>query len=93
MQQPYIAIVQIWKSDTETIPVPILGVFADKKAAEDNAVSVVLRALTEDAPELLGASVSVTSFPLSDEATREFLTTLHNARPDLLKTPRGKSKP
>jgi hypothetical protein len=93
MQQPYIAIVQVWKSDTETIPIPILGVFPDKKAAEDNAIAVVLHSLTEQAPELLASTVSVTSFPLSDEATREFLTTLHNTRPDLLRTPRGKAKP
>lgn len=90
MQQPYIAVVQVWKSDTETIPIPVLGVFPDKKAAEDNAMVVVMHTLTAQAPELLAANVSVTSFPLSDEATREFLATLQNARPDLLKTPRGK---
>lgn len=93
MMQPYIAVVQIWKSDTETIPIPVLGVFPDKKAAEDNAVAVILRALTEDAPALLECPVTVTASPLSDEATREFLATLGRTRPDLLKTPRGKARP
>ena len=89
---PYITIVQVWKSDTETIPIPVLGVFASKEAACDNAFAVVARSLAVQAPELLSEKVTAVASPLSDEAMREFLTTLHNARPDLLRTPRGKAR-
>lgn len=92
MQQPYIAVAQIWKSDTETIPIPVLGVFATREDAQNNAYTVIARALAQDAPALLECPVTVVAVPLSDESVREFLTTLHNARPDLLRTPRGKSK-
>lgn len=90
MQQPYIAIVQIWKSETETIPIPVLGVFETAEAAQNNAYAVIAHALTTDAPALLECPVTVVVTPLSDDATREFLTTLHNTRPDLLRTKRGK---
>lgn len=90
--QPYITVVQIWKSASETIPIPVLGVFASKQAAEDNAVAVALRILTETAPNLIGATVMVVASPLPDVTVREFLITLGATRPDLLRTPRGKAR-
>lgn len=90
--QPYITVVQVWKSDTETIPIPVLGVFASKEKACDNAYAVVARTLTVQAPELLSATVTAVATPLPDDTVREFLTTLNNTRPDLLRTPRGKAR-
>lgn len=91
--KPYITVVQIWKSDTETIPIPVLGVFADAQTAQDNAFAVVARQLTIQAPDLLRATVTAVASPLPDDAVREFLASLGRTRPDLLKTQRGKSKP
>jgi len=90
--QPFITVVQIWKSDTETIPIPVLGVFASNETACDNAVAIVIRHLTAHAPELLAATVTAVATPLPDATVREFLTTLNNTRPDLLRTPRGKGR-
>ena len=88
----YIAVAQVWKSDTETIPIPIMGVFPSPEAAQDNAYAVLARLFTTDAPELLECPITVTAVPIPDDAMRSFLTTLQNARPDLLRTPRGKAK-
>lgn len=88
----YIAIAQIWVSDTETIPIPVLGVFATPEAARDNALAVLLRTLTTDAPHLLDKPVTVVPCALPDESVRAFLATLRATRPDLLPTPRGKPR-
>jgi hypothetical protein len=84
-QHAYIATCQIWVSDTETIPIPVLGVFDSPKAAQDNAYAVLMRQLTADAPHLLDKRVTVVAAPLPDAAVRGFLATLEQRRPDLLK--------
>jgi hypothetical protein len=88
----YIATAQIWVSEKETIPMPILGFFPDADAATKNAYAVVARAMTEDAPHLLEHPVTVVATELSDDAMREFLKNTRRYRPDLITTPRGKAR-
>lgn len=85
MSQPYIAVAQIWKTETETIPVPVLGVFPDVESAQANAYAVITHILTTDAPALLECPVTVTATAIPDESVREFLRTLQRTRPDLMR--------
>jgi hypothetical protein len=86
----FIATAQIWVSEKETIPLPIVGFFPDADAATKNAYAVMARAMTEDAPHLLEYPVTVVATELSDEAMYEFLSNTRRYRPDLITTPRGK---
>lgn len=93
--QAYIATIQIWLSDTETIPIPVLGVFPSREAAQDNAYAVLARLMTEQAPQMLDKVVTVAATPLPDEEVRAFLDRLRAERPDLLapeKVQRGKAR-
>lgn len=90
--QAFIATAQIWVSDTQTIPIPVLGVFPDADTAIKNAYVVLARAITEDQPHLLEHPVTVTATPVSDEMLREFLANVNRYRPDILRPPRGKAR-
>lgn len=87
---PYITVVQIWITDTETIPIPVLGVFASKEDAERNAYAVALQVLTEQAPAYVDRHATAVTSPLPDAAVRSFVAALTTHRPDLVRTSRGK---
>lgn len=91
----YIATCQVWVSATETMVVPIAGVFSSADAATGNAARVLTLVLAEQAPQHLDKPVSITPLALPDETVRDIVERLSRERPDLMpqKTKRGRARP
>lgn len=83
--QLYNTVVTVWASDTECVTIPVLGVFADKEAAKQNALGVALALLTAHRPDLLESKVTTLVVAQPDNEVRELIARLAQHRPDLLK--------
>lgn len=93
--KPYITVALLWKTATEAIPVPVLGVHATNEEASQNAYAGLVQAALGFDKDVLSYPVTVTPIALTDDIVREFLVTLAQRRPDLLapeRVKRGRDK-
>lgn len=82
----YIATALIWKTDTECIPVPVLGLFGSPDDATKNAVAVIAQlARAMENPELMTYPLTVTPTKLDEAGVRAFLARVKQERPELLR--------
>lgn len=82
--RPYITVGLLWKTATEAIPLPMLGMFDSHTAAQDDGFRSIAQAATGLNPALLSYPVTVTPHALTDEVLRMFLADLAKHRPDLI---------
>lgn len=82
--KPYITVGLIWKTPTEAVPIPMLGVHATPDAARDDGFRSIAQAAVNLDPSLLACPVTVTALPLDDETLRDFLAALATHAPAAL---------
>lgn len=88
----YTTVVTVWKTETEAVHIPVLGVFATKEEAERHAQVVAVYALAEHNPALLERPSTTLAIAQPDESVRALLASVAQQRPDLLPR-RGRRAP